>query len=121
MGRRSVSKVRLYVDEDAEESSVVEGLRFRGIDVLTTLEAGRCSSTDAKQRAFATEGGRVIFTFNVGHFAALHSEWLTQGNDHSGIAVLPEQRVSIGEKIRRLARLVGSITAEQMVNRMEYL
>ncbi len=116
-----MSKVRLYVDEDAEEAAVVEGLRLRGIDVLTTLEAGRRSSTDAEQLAFATEHGRAIFTFNVRHFAALHAEWLTEGNDHCGIAVLPDQRVSIGEKIRRLGRLVGSITAEQMLNRMEYL
>jgi hypothetical protein len=57
----------------------------------------------------------------MGHFAALHKEWLTQGVDHCGIIVLPDQRHSIGEKIRRLARLLGRCSAEEMINRMEYL
>ncbi len=35
--------------------------------------------------------------------------------------VFPDQRCSIGEKIRRLARFLRSVTAEEMVNRMEYL
>ncbi len=31
-----MSQVRLYVDEDAEEHAVVQGLRARGVDLLTT-------------------------------------------------------------------------------------
>jgi hypothetical protein len=30
-----MNRVRLYVDEDACETAVVEGLRARGVDVLT--------------------------------------------------------------------------------------
>ena len=37
-----MSEVRLYLDEDAEENAVVEGLRARGVDLLTTFEAGQC-------------------------------------------------------------------------------
>jgi len=36
-------------------------------------------------------------------------------------AVLPDQRCSIGEKVRRLARLISGTTAEKMVNRIKYL
>jgi hypothetical protein len=50
-----------------------------------------------------------------------HSECLLRGFDHSGIIVLPDQRCSVGEKIRRLARFISSVTAEEMSNRMEYL
>ena len=57
----------------------------------------------------------------MGDFARLHREYLSQGTDHYGIIVLPDQRCSIGEKIRRLAGLIGSVTAEDMINRMEYL
>ncbi len=116
-----MNNVRLYIDEDAEEDAVVYGLRGRGIDVLTTLDAGRCSTSDAEQLGFATQQGRAIYSFNVAHFAALHSEWLTQGIDHGGIILLPDQRLAIGEKIRRLARLIASVTAEEMINRIEYL
>jgi hypothetical protein len=116
-----MTAVRLYVDEDAGEHAVIHGLRTRGIDVLTTPEADRLTATDEEQLAFAIEAGRSIYTFNVGHFARLHRDHLQQGRDHTGIIVIPDQRYSIGEKIRRLAAFVNSVTAEEMVNRMEYL
>ena len=34
-----MSAVCLFMDEDAGEHAVVQGLRARGIDVLTTIEA----------------------------------------------------------------------------------
>jgi hypothetical protein len=113
--------LRLYTDEDAGEHAVVQGLRARGVDVLTTLEAGQVGATDADQLAFATEQGRAIYTFNVRDFARLHGEYLGRGQEHPGIVVIPDQRYSIGEKIRRLASFVHRVTAEEMVNHMEYL
>ena len=116
-----MSDLRLYVDEDAGENAVVRGLRARGIDVLTTVEADRCGTTDSGQLAYATEQGRCIYTFNVGDFARLHGEHLEQGTDHAGIIVVPDQRHSIGEKIRRLSGFISKVAADEMVNRMEYL
>lgn len=116
-----MSAVRLFVDEDAGEHAVMDGLRARGIDVLTTIEANRCGAEDSDQLTFATQYGRTIYTFNVGDFARLHAEYLRQGIDHCGIIVVPDQRYSIGEKIRRVAAFISSVTSEEMVNRMEYL
>ena len=78
-----MSGVRLYIDEDAGETAVVRGLRARGLDVLTTIEAQRCGATDRDQLAFAVQQGRSIYTFNVGDFARLHREYLLRGIDHS--------------------------------------
>ena len=39
-----------------------EGLRRRGVDVLTAQEAGMYSAKDEEHLAFALSGGRVIFT-----------------------------------------------------------
>ncbi len=116
-----MSEVRLYDDEDAGENAVVQGLRARGVDVLTTVEANRCGATDQDQLAFAIQQRRSIYTFNVGDFALLHREHLQQGIDHGGIIVVPDQRCSVGEKIRRLAGFLSRVTAEEMINRMEYL
>ncbi len=116
-----MSKLRLYVDEDAGENAVVQGLRARGFDVLTTIEAHQCGATDQQQLAFAVHEGRTIYTLNVGDFARLHREYRLRGVDHAGIIVLPDQRCSIGEKIRRLSRFISSATADKMVNRIEYL
>lgn len=116
-----MSDVRLYVDEDAGEDAVVRGLRTRGIDVLTTLEANQLGATDAEQLATAIGLRRTIYTFNVRDFARLHREHLEQGIEHPGIVVIPDQRCSTGEKIRRVARFLKSVTAEEMLSRMEYL
>jgi hypothetical protein len=116
-----MAELRLYMDEDAGEHAVAEGLRARRIDVLTTVEAGRCGISDRNQLDFASSQRRAIYTFNVADFARLHKEHVSQGVDHYGIIVLPDQRYSVGEKIRRLAKFVRSITSERMINRMEYL
>ena len=116
-----MSDVRLYVDEDASELAVIGGLRARGVDLLTTAEAERPGSSDSDQLAFAVQYARTIYTFNVGDFARLHREYLEQGRKHCGIIVIPDQRCSIGEKIRRVARLLASRNAGDMINRIEYL
>ena len=116
-----MSEVGLYIDEDAEENAVMQGLRARGADLLTTSEAERCGTADREQLAFAVAQGRAIYTFNVGDFAKLHRHYLRNSNDHFGIIVIPDQRYTIGEKIRRVAGLISRFTAEEMINRMEYL
>lgn len=67
-----MTDVRLYVDEDASELTVIRGLRARGVDLLTTAEAERLGSSDPEQLAFAVQCSRTIYTFNVGDFAQLH-------------------------------------------------
>ena len=56
-----MSSVRYYVDEHVG-NAVVQGLRQRGVDILTVVEAGMLSTTDEAQLAFALNAGRVIFT-----------------------------------------------------------
>lgn len=87
-----MSELLLYADEDACEHAVIQGLRARNIDVLTTIEANRLGSDDPSQLAFATSMGRVIYTFNVGDFARLHKDYLTHHKTHAGIIVMPDQR-----------------------------
>jgi DNA-binding transcriptional MerR regulator len=116
-----MSGTRLYVDEDASEHAVVLGLRARGVELQTTAEADRLGSSDSDQLAYAAEQRRAIYTFNAGDFARLHREYLEQGRQHHGIIVIPDQRYSVGEKIRRLAKFLNAVTAEALVNRMEYL
>ena len=116
-----MSHLLLYVDEDAGENAVVAGLRARSIDVLTTIEAGRSGSDDLSQLEFASSIGRTIYTFNIGDFARLHNQYLTQNKAHAGIIVVPDQRYSIGEKVRQLASFISSTSTEEMVNRMVFL
>jgi Domain of unknown function (DUF5615) len=106
-----VSQIRLYFDEDAAERAVITGIRDRGIDVLTVQEAGMASASDEEQLAYATSEGRTVYTLNVGDFCRLHAEYLAAGKDHSGILVIPRQRYSVGEKIRRLIAHIAGVSA----------
>lgn len=114
-------QIRLYVDEDAMARAVVQGLRARGIDVITVLDAGMSEQDDRAQLEYAAAQGRVLYTFNVGHFYQLHSEYLTQGKSHAGIILVYRQRYSIGEQIRRLLRVINTKSAEEMKNDIHFL
>lgn len=78
-------------------------------------------ATDEEQLNFAIQEDRTLYTFNAADFARIHAEYLSQQKSHSGIIVIPQQRYSIGEKIRLLAALASSTTAEAMIDRIEYL
>ena len=65
---------------------------------------------DDAQLAVAAAQNRFLLTANVRDFVLLHQAWLNQGKTHAGIIVIPQQRYSTGEIIRRLLRLSTSAT-----------
>ena len=103
------------------DGDLVRGLRSREIDLVTAAEAGMIRRTDKDHLSFAAAQGRVLYSFNVGDFHEIHSEWTASGRNHGGIILAQQKRYSTGEQIRRLLRLVGSLTAEAMRNREEFL
>lgn len=111
--------IRLYLDEDAQRTSLVRALRARQIDVLTANEAGKVGLSDADQLAFAVSQSRTIFTFNRGDFVKLHTEYLQQNRAHPGIIV--SDQLEIGVVIRRLLKLLDGRSAEKMHSWLEFL
>lgn len=113
--------IRLYIDEDATRSAMIDGLRARGIDVTTVYDARRRGYPDEEQLRYATEHERVLFSFNQKDYMALHKSFLEHDLSHAGIALAAQGRYGIGEQIRRLSALVKYVSAEQMINRVEFL
>ncbi len=111
----------MFVDEDACEDAVVSALRRLGIDVLTVLEVGRVGISDDDQLRFSTSLDRTVYSLNARHFARLHREFIARGDFHAGIIVIPRQRYSIGEKIRRLQQLLESTDAKALNNNLYFL
>ena len=107
--------IRYFADQHLPRP-VVDGLRRRGIDVLTAQEAGRCGVPDPDQLAFATAQGRVLVTFDP-DFLALHQA----GTPHAGIAWCPATKYSIGELIQTLVLVHAALTADEMHNHVEHL
>lgn len=76
---------------------------------------------DEAQLAFAAEVGRVIYTGNIRDFRRLNRQYQESGRSHSGIVLLAQSTMSLGEQARRLQRLWESLSAADMVNREEFL
>jgi hypothetical protein len=75
---------------------------------VTSLDSGMNARDDESQLTFAASQGRVLVSYNARDFASLHLDWLEHGRSHSGILILPQQRYSTGEIVRRMLRLASS-------------
>jgi hypothetical protein len=113
-----MSEVRFFTDEDIH-GGVAVALCRRGLDAISTPEAGRRGETDERQLEWAANNGRAIVTFNVAHFATLHASWSEQGKSHAGIIVSSQR--PIGDVIRRLQNLAAALTADEIYNQLVFL
>jgi len=111
----------LYVDEDALETALIQALRSKGIDVVTTNDAGLHGYPDDQQLEYATSQGRVLYSCNKGDFAAPYTIYLTQGLSHGGIILVQQQRYSIGEQLRRIHQTKDAANPEDMRDQIVYL
>lgn len=107
--------IRFYTDQHIP-AAVTQGLRQRGIDVLTAQDAGRCGQADVDQLQFATVAERVMVTFDP-DFLALDAS----GVQHAGIAWCPATKYSVGQLIQALVLVHGVLSPADMRNHVEYL
>jgi predicted nuclease of predicted toxin-antitoxin system len=107
--------IPFHLDEHID-LAVAQGLRRRGIDVTTTVDAGLLGADDVDHIVFAVAGGRVIFS-NDSDFLRLHDENV----EHPGIVYCHQQSRSIGEMIRALEFIWEILEPEEMRNRVEFI
>jgi predicted nuclease of predicted toxin-antitoxin system len=112
---------RFYFDEDSADKPLVEALRARGVDVCVPSELGLLEADDLEQLQWCIRNHRVLVTSNIDDFYHLHSELLRQDQSHAGIVAIQQQRLGVGERMRRLIKLWSALSAEEMVNRIEFL
>jgi hypothetical protein len=113
-----MSAPRFFTDEDLY-AAVAPALRRAGVDAISAPEAGLLGAADEAQLTWAANAGRTLITFNVAHFAALHGTWIAQGQHHAGLVVSSQR--AIGDVLRRLLHLAGSLDAEGLRDRLEFL
>ncbi len=115
-----MSIIRLYIDEDSQDQALLRALRARQVDVITVKETQTEGLIDIEQLRLATTQRRVLYSHNIGDFCQLHAEFVTNGQAHSGIALL-SQDYSVGEQVRAVLELIANRTAENMENQVEFL
>jgi hypothetical protein len=113
-----LARISLYLDEHIQ-LGLAEALRARGVDILTTQEAGNIGLGDLAQLLFSTQRKRSLFSYNKRHFAKIHHQWMAMKKPHGGI-ILSDQ-LAIGVVLRRVMKLYSSLNPDDMRNRLEYL
>jgi hypothetical protein len=108
------NRCKVYTDEQIPRA-VIEGLRRRGVDVLSTNEAEMLGASDIEQLALASGQDRIILTQDD-DFLRLHAK----GHRHSGI-VYARQPTPIGDMIRGLMLICQVLDAEEMKEHVEFL
>ena len=110
--------VRLYLDEDVHPF-IAQALQLRGYETTTTRDQHRLGTEDSNQLAFASQCGYTLVTYNVQDYPRLHYEWLTTRKHHAGLIVASQEEPR--RNIRALLNLLALVTAEEMVDQLEYL
>lgn len=105
--------IKFYSDEHIHPG-IVKALRQRGVDVLTTHEAGLLGIKDDRHLQFSTSQERVLFTQDE-DFLGLHSKM-----EHGGI-VYAHQRTAMRQIMEGLVLIYETMTEDEMENHVEYL
>ena len=111
--------IRLYADENVDDR-IIRGLRLRGIDIVTVVEAGMIGKPDPEQLSRATSDGRVLLTSDQ-DFLELHLSWMREGKEHAGIIYYSQFHVSVGTCIWGVKLIVDILSPEDMNNHLEFI
>lgn len=109
-----MAKIRYYTDEHISRA-VINGLRQRGVDVLSVPEANAIGASDLEQLAFALTDNRVLLTCDT-DFLGLDAA----GVNHAGI-VYVSQYTPVGDMIRGLMLIYQVLDSAEMIGHVEYL
>jgi len=111
--------MKIYCDENIE-SAIVDGLRRRGIEVISARDTGDLGKSDGYHLKRASELEAVILTHDVDFLKIAH-QWRHEGKGHKGILYAHPLDLSLGECIRRVELVAQVLTEEEMENSIEFL
>ena len=111
--------IRLYMDHNVPRA-IIDGLRARGVDVITAFEDGASELSDPELSDRSAELGRVLFTRD---YSLLQEATKRQKNSEffHGVIYAHQLRVSIGMCIRNLEIIAKVGEPEDLLNRVQFL
>jgi predicted nuclease of predicted toxin-antitoxin system len=110
--------IRLYADANLH-GAITQGLRERGIEVLTAQEDHADRLADPALLARVTELERVLLTHDR-DFLTIGAAWQTQGRVFSGV-VLVTLRDGIGVCVEDIALLAQVETMESLASQVLFV
>lgn len=109
------TEVHFYLDENIPVA-VAEQLQRRGIDAITVRDLGLLGESDINHLLRAMAEGRALCTHDA-DYVVMHAG----GMEHSGIIFGQQHRHKVGDWVQFLELIHSIHTAEEMVNRLEYV
>jgi predicted nuclease of predicted toxin-antitoxin system len=100
--------------------AITEGLRRRGVDILTVQEDGRRGYPDPILLDRAMELGRVMFSQDE-DFPIEASRRQAEGIKFAGVIYARQTAVSIGDCVRSLELIAKVAELEDFLNQVQYL
>ena len=109
----------LYMDQHVK-AAVTDGLRARGIDIITAMEDGTDRWEDEAILVRASELGRTVFTQDD-DFLAIADRRLAEGRTFQGLVYGHQLGVTIGQTIRDIELISKILDPSDMVNHIEFI
>jgi len=111
--------VNLYMDHHVD-AAITEGLRRRGVDMLTCRDDGTATWDDDRLLERATQLGRVLFTQDD-DLLAIARRWQDEGRSFAGLAYGHQLDLTIGQAVRDLELIAAVYDPDDVRDRVEYL
>lgn len=111
--------VKLYMDVHAKRA-VTDGLRRRGVDVLTTQEDGTARLEDSDLLDHATALDRVLFSQDADLLGEA-TRRQQSGKPFAGVVYAHQLSITVGQTIHDLEMIAKIYEPEDVQNRVEYL
>jgi Domain of unknown function (DUF5615) len=111
--------VSLYMDEQVP-LAITEGLRRRGVDVITVQEDARRSYPDEALLDRARELGRIMFSQDE-DFLIEAARRQAEGIDFIGVIYARQTAASVGVCIHDLELIAKATDIEDCFNQIQYL
>jgi predicted nuclease of predicted toxin-antitoxin system len=107
-------RIKIYADESVNVA-IIEGLKRRGVNAFSARDLGKLGLTDEEQLKTAIQNQAVIFTHDVDFIQiAIHK-------NHPGIIYVHQQKMAIGECIKKLKTISETKTPQEMRNQIIFL
>ena len=111
--------IRLYMDHNVPRA-ITNGLKLKGIDLITAYEDGSSQLDDSELLDRASELERVLFTrdYNLLQEATKRQR---SGAPFYGIIYAHQLKISIGDCIRDLEIIAEAGEPEDLINQVQFL
>jgi hypothetical protein len=108
-------KLRFYLDENVEVV-VAAQLRVRGIEAFTARDLDVLGDSDLNHLERATQMNCVLCTYDSDYLRIA-----AEGIQHMGIVMGQRSKHGIGDWVKTLELLHAIYSADEMVNRVEFV